>query len=77
MQKILVSLPDQLANRMKAILPNKQRSKIIAGILEREIVRREKDLYQCALEVEADRDLNDEMKDWNITTGDGIEPEPW
>lgn len=77
MQKILVSLPDQLANRMKAILPNKQRSKIIARILEQEIARREKDLYQCAIEVEADRDLNDEMKDWDITTGDGIEPESW
>ena len=77
MQKVLVSLPDDLAARMRAVMPNRQRSRIIAEILEKEINRREKELYECAKGVEADDALNKEMSDWNITAGDGIEPESW
>ncbi len=61
MQKVLISLPDNLA-----------RSKIISELIEKEIKRREKSLYQCACEVEKDDALNREMEDWNITVGDGI-----
>ena len=77
MQKILLSLPDDLAIRMKRIIPPRQRSKIIAQILEAEVKRRENDLYQCACDVEADRALNDEMSDWEVTINDGIESESW
>jgi hypothetical protein len=47
----------------------------MASLLEKEIQRREKDLYKCALEVEAGEKLNREMSDWDVTAGDGIEPE--
>jgi hypothetical protein len=77
MQKILVSLPDDLAKRMKRLIPTRNRSRIIAKILEAEVVRREEALYQCACEVEADSALNTEMDDWETTVGDGIEPESW
>jgi len=77
MQKILVSLPDDLAVRMRAVIPNRQRSKVISEVLEREIRKREKQLYQCAKSIERDDALNNEMSDWNITVGDGIEPESW
>lgn len=77
MQKILVSLPENLAYRMKAVIPNRQRSKLIAELLEKEIKKREDELYQCACAVEADEELNKEMKDWEVTIGDGIEPETW
>ena len=77
MQKVLVSLPDDLAARMRSVIPNRQRSKIIAEILEREVNRREKELYQCAKSVELDDALNKELSDWNITVGDGIETESW
>jgi metal-responsive CopG/Arc/MetJ family transcriptional regulator len=77
MQKVLVSLPDDLAVRMKRMIPPKQRSRIIAEMLEAEIAKREHSLYQCACEVEADSALNNEMKDWEATVGDGIEPESW
>jgi predicted transcriptional regulator len=77
MQKVLVSLPDDLATRMRAVIPNRRRSRIIAEVLEKEINRREKELYECAKGVEADDALNKEMSEWNITTGDGIEPESW
>ena len=77
MQKVLVSLPDDLATRMRAVIPNRRRSRVIAEVLEKEINRREKELYKCAKDVEADDALNMEMSDWNITAGDGIEPESW
>ena len=77
MQKILISLPDDLAARMRAVIPNRQRSKIIAEILENELKKRERKLYECASKVEADEALNKEMIDWDVTAGDGIESETW
>ena len=77
MQKVLVSLPDDLAIRMRAVIPNRQRSRVISEVLEREVQKREKQLYQCAKSIEKDDALNNEMSDWNITVGDGIEPESW
>lgn len=77
MQKVLISLPDKLVDRMKAVIPPRQRSKVLAALLEDEIRRREELLYQCALAVEEDEALNKEMKDWNVTVGDGIDAETW
>ncbi len=77
MQKVLVSLTDNLAVRMRAVIPNRQRSKVISEILEREVQKREKQLYQCAKNIETDDALNNEMSDWDIAVGDGIEIESW
>ena len=77
MQKVLVSLPDSLAERMKTVIPSRQRSKVLAGLLEEEVKRREKELYECASEVEKDEALNKDMEDWNATVGDGIDAESW
>lgn len=77
MQKVLVSVPDDLMNRMKAVIPVRQRSKILSQLLENEVKLRESPLYQSASKVEKDQSLNAEMEDWNITVGDGIDVEPW
>jgi metal-responsive CopG/Arc/MetJ family transcriptional regulator len=77
MQKVLVSIPDNLIGRMKAVIPQRQRSKILAKLLEDEVKLRETKLYQCAREVESDQTLNEEMEEWNTTAGDGIDAEPW
>ena len=77
MQKVLVSLTDDLAVRMRAVIPNRQRSRVISEVLEREVQKREKQFYQCAKSVEKDDALNNEMSDWDITVGDGIETESW
>ncbi len=75
--KVLISLPDELGARMQAVIPTRQRSKIIAALLEEEIKRRERELYECALAVEQDEQLNAEMADWDVTVGDGLEVESW
>ena len=77
MQKVLISLPDDLLARMRAVIPNRQRSRIIAEVLESEVEKRERELYECASDVEKDKVLNTEMSEWDLTVGDGIEPETW
>jgi hypothetical protein len=74
--KVLVSIPDSLYARMTATIPQRQRSKVIAKLLENEVKKRERDLYEAALAVEQDEELNAEMKDWDVTVGDGIEETP-
>ncbi len=77
MQKVLVSLPDSLAARMKAIIPPRHRSGVLATLIENELTRREAQLYQCAVEVDKDQALNAERDVWTTTVGDGIDVEAW
>ncbi|MEI6614517.1 MAG: hypothetical protein WCL37_06440 [Chrysiogenales bacterium] len=77
MQKVLISIPDSILSRLRAIIPDRQRSKFISAIVERELKKREQALFQCALKVENDKELNAEMKDWDATINDGIENESW
>jgi len=76
MGKVLVSLPDDLVRRMRVVIPDKQRSKVVAALLEKEVDHREQALYRCACAVEADDTLNKEMAEWEITSGDGLTLDP-
>jgi hypothetical protein len=73
MQKVLISLPDALAVRLRITIPLRQRSKIISRLITQEVERREQNLYTCALSVEKDELLNEEMQDWDTTINDGLE----
>lgn len=77
MQKVLISIPDSILARLRVIVPDRQRSKFISTIVERELKKLERVLFQCALKVEQDKALNADMKDWDVTINDGIEHEPW
>lgn len=77
MQKVLISMPDAIMKRLRALVPDRQRSKFITDIVEKELQRREHELYQCALQVEQDKALNAEMSDWNTVIADGIDHESW
>ncbi|MFZ3046826.1 MAG: hypothetical protein WA151_13005 [Desulfatirhabdiaceae bacterium] len=78
MQKIMISMPDDLAEKFRWMFPARQRSKIIAEILSAEIRNREKALYRKACQVEADTALNDDMKEWeDATIEDGLQSESW
>lgn len=71
--KVLVSIPDSLYSRMTATIPPRQRSRLIAKLLEDELRKREQELYEAALAVEQDEELGAEMREWDVTLGDGIE----
>lgn len=77
MEKVLISIPDQLATRMRATIPARQRSKTITHLIEDEVVKRENLLYECAVAVEKDSVLGHEMEDWNVTLQDGLDHESW
>lgn len=77
MNKVLISIPDNIASRMRAAIPQRQRSKVIVRLIEAEIDKREKALYECAVAVENDTSLNDEMKDWDVTLQDGMNNGSW
>lgn len=76
-EKILVSLPEDLVKRMKTVIPARKRSQVVKELLEAEIEKREGALFECAKAVESNEALNREMAEWDVTTGDGIEPETW
>ncbi len=77
MQNLLISVPDKLIARMRASIPARQRSKIIARLIDEEIKKRETLLYECAAAVEADNGLHKEMEEWKVTLGDGINNGSW
>ena len=52
--KMLISLPNDLTARFRAIVPARQRSRVIRRLLEDEVNQREKALYECARLVEQD-----------------------
>jgi hypothetical protein len=77
MSKMLISIPDGIASRFKTSVPAKQRSKVIVSLLEKELIKRERLLYECALAIENDSALQKEAQVWDHTVGDGLENESW
>ena len=77
MEKLLISVPDKLAIRMRASIPARQRSKVITCLIDAEVKKREKLLYECAAAVEADSLLHQEMEEWSVVLGDGIKNGSW
>ncbi|MBU0456129.1 MAG: hypothetical protein KKA99_05090, partial [Gammaproteobacteria bacterium] len=71
----LISIPENLAARFRALVPPRQRSKMLVRLIEKEIAEKENELYACAKAVEKDEALTKEMEDWEITLQDGLENE--
>jgi len=72
--KIILSLPDELASRMRSVIPLSEIDSVIGALLEKEISIREKALYLTAKEVEEDTELKQEMALWeDACVGDGLD----
>lgn len=65
MHKVMFSLPDNLVSRMKSVIPDGDRSRIVANLIEQEVQHRENNLYERALMLESNADLRAEMKIWD------------
>ncbi|OGT40168.1 MAG: hypothetical protein A3F12_07895 [Gammaproteobacteria bacterium RIFCSPHIGHO2_12_FULL_38_14] len=63
--KVMFSFPDKLVTRMKATIPPRERSRVLAVLLENEIIKREQKLYSCAKELEESTALKTEMAAWD------------
>ena len=72
--KVMFSFPDQLVSRMRASIPSRERSRVVANLLEKEISAREQKLYQCAKELEENVALKSEMALWDSEfSNDGLD----
>ena len=66
-------IPDNLAERLRRVVPNTQRNDFIAKALEAALSLAEDPIYAAALAVEQDGALNAEMKEWHdACIADGI-----
>lgn len=77
MSKLLLSIPDKLANQFKTMVPARQRSHFLVCLLEKAVQKQEDALYVCAKSVEADDELNQDMQNWDVTLDDGLESQNW
>lgn len=72
--KVMFSFPDKLVIRMKAAIPQRERSKVLAALLEQEIAKREQRLFTAAKELEESKGLKEEMAAWDSEfTEDGLD----
>jgi metal-responsive CopG/Arc/MetJ family transcriptional regulator len=62
--RITLSLPDDLARRFLAAVGNRQRSRLVARLLEEELGRRESDLERACRAANRDSALADETEEW-------------
>lgn len=78
-QQILIRLPDDVAAKLRAAVPARQRNKFIAGLVEAAVARHEDELAKIAALVTDDEQRNPEIAretgDWEATVGDGLETE--
>jgi hypothetical protein len=62
--KITFELPDDLGRKFRAVVPNGQRSRMVAELLAERLNVAESSLEQAAKKANTFKRLNAEMKDW-------------
>jgi hypothetical protein len=70
-QRLLIRLPEELARRLRRMVPARARSAFIQTLLEQALPSEESEddpLYQVAMAVEQDEDLAAEMVEWDATS---------
>ena len=76
-QQILIRLPEDVAAKLKAAVPARQRNKFIAELVATAVARYEDDLAKIAAAVTDEetrnRKIAQETRDWEATIGDGLE----
>ncbi len=76
-QQILIRLPEDIAARLKAVVPPRQRNKFLADLVTTAIVHHEEKLGRIAAAVTEDErknpKLRQETREWEVTIADGME----
>ena len=76
-QQILIRLPEEVAAKLKAAVPARQRNKFVAELVATAIARHEDALAKIATAVTNEEKRNptiaQETRDWEATVGDGLE----
>ena len=76
-RQILIRLPEEVAAKLKAAIPARQRNKFIAELVVTAVARHEDELAKIATAVTNEEKRHPkiarEMRDWEATVGDGLE----
>ena len=74
---MLIRLPDDVVSRFRSLVPARQRNKFLADLVAKAIADQESDLEKIAaavtLEESNDRELQQELADWQQTNADGLD----
>ena len=72
---MLIRLPDDVVSRFRSLVPARQRNKFLADLVAKAVADQESDLEKIAaavtLEESNDRELQQELADWQQTNADG------
>ena len=75
-QQILIRLPEEIAARLKAVVPPRQRNKFVSDLVATAIARHEDELAKIATAVTNEEKRNPkiarETRDWEATIADGL-----
>jgi predicted transcriptional regulator len=78
--QIIIRLPDDIAQRLRMLVPARQRNKFVTDLVESAVANREKELEHIAAVVTAEEQgdpaLVEERKDWDGVIGDGLDEIP-
>lgn len=72
MTQLLIRIPENLANKFRASVPTKQRSKYIENLLKISLTKEDEVLLNCAKQIEQDSEINNLIADFDNTSGDSI-----
>jgi hypothetical protein len=72
MTTVRFSLPEEIIQSLNQLVPHQQQDQFVAKALRKALEQQEQALYECALAVEQDEELNAELDDWQVTLTDGI-----
>ena len=74
---MLIRLPDDIGNRFRSLVPARQRNKFLADLVAKAVADQESDLEKIAaavtLEESNDRELQQELANWQQTNADGLD----
>ena len=74
---LLIRLPEDIASRFRSLIPARQRNKFLADLVAKAVADQESDLEKIAaavtLEESNDRELQQELADWQQTNADGLD----
>ena len=74
---MLIRLPEEVASRFRSLIPARQRNKFLADLVAKAVADQESDLEKIAaavtLEESSDRELQQELADWQQTNADGLD----
>jgi hypothetical protein len=72
MPTIHFSLQEEIICSLHQLVPADQQDQFVASVLRKALEQQEQALYECALAVEQDEELNAELDDWQTTLTDDI-----